>query len=75
MPAGSFCDGATHSRPHSQEKWKFIEPGNVEAAMQTASAIGDDACNAEAKAMLCPMLSPTAHPNSACAGSGPGYSF
>jgi uncharacterized protein len=27
---------------HSQEKWKFLEPGDVEAAMQTASAIGDD---------------------------------
>lgn len=27
---------------NSQEKWKFIEPGDVEAAMQTASAIGDD---------------------------------
>jgi predicted metalloprotease len=26
----------------AQEKWKFIEPGDVEAAMQTASAIGDD---------------------------------
>jgi len=27
---------------HSQEKWKFLEPGDVEAAMQTAAAIGDD---------------------------------
>ena len=27
---------------HSQETWNFIEPGDVEAAMQTASAIGDD---------------------------------
>jgi uncharacterized protein len=27
---------------HSQEKWKSIEPGDVEAAMQTAAAIGDD---------------------------------
>jgi predicted metalloprotease len=27
---------------HSEEKWRFIEPGDVEAAMQTASAIGDD---------------------------------
>jgi predicted metalloprotease len=25
-----------------QAKWKFIEPGDVESAMQTASAIGDD---------------------------------
>ncbi len=27
---------------HSQEKWKSLEPGDVEAAMQTAAAIGDD---------------------------------
>ena len=27
---------------HSQEKWKSIEPGDVEAALQTAAAIGDD---------------------------------
>jgi len=26
----------------AQAKWQFIEPGDVEAAMQTASAIGDD---------------------------------
>jgi uncharacterized protein len=27
---------------HAEEKWRFIEPGDVEAAMQTASSIGDD---------------------------------
>jgi uncharacterized protein len=27
---------------NAQEAWKFIEPGDVEAALQTASAIGDD---------------------------------
>jgi len=27
---------------HAEEKWRVIEPGDVEAAMQTASAIGDD---------------------------------
>ena len=27
---------------HADEKWRIIEPGDVEAAMQTASAIGDD---------------------------------
>jgi predicted metalloprotease len=26
----------------SQDKWKFLEPGDIEAALQTASAIGDD---------------------------------
>ena len=27
---------------HGQAKWQFIEPGDVESALQTASAIGDD---------------------------------
>jgi predicted metalloprotease len=27
---------------HADRKWKFMEPGDVEAALQTASAIGDD---------------------------------
>ena len=27
---------------HSEAKWKFIEPGDIEAALQTAAAIGDD---------------------------------
>lgn len=27
---------------HAEEKWRFLEPGDIEAAMQTASAIGDD---------------------------------
>jgi uncharacterized protein len=27
---------------HAQAKWQFIEPGDVESALQTASAIGDD---------------------------------
>ena len=26
----------------SQAKWKFLEPGDIDAALQTASAIGDD---------------------------------
>ncbi|HTS42359.1 MAG TPA: neutral zinc metallopeptidase [Xanthobacteraceae bacterium] len=27
---------------HSEQKWKFLDPGDVDAALQTASAIGDD---------------------------------
>ena len=27
---------------HAEEKWRFLEPGDIEAAIQTASAIGDD---------------------------------
>ena len=27
---------------HSQNKVKFLEPGDIEAALQTATAIGDD---------------------------------
>ena len=26
----------------SNQRWKFLEPGDVEAALQTAAAIGDD---------------------------------
>src|SRR5262249_27335622 len=37
-PGSSRVAGAHHA----EEKWRFIEPGDVEAAMQTASAIGDD---------------------------------
>jgi predicted metalloprotease len=28
----------------AQAKWQFIEPGDVESVLQTASAIGDVAC-------------------------------
>jgi uncharacterized protein len=27
---------------YAEEKWRLIEPGDIEAALQTASAIGDD---------------------------------
>jgi len=27
---------------HAEQKWKVVEPGDIEAALQTASAIGDD---------------------------------
>ena len=37
---------------HSQQTWKFIEPGDVEAALQTAAAIGDDRLQKQASAML-----------------------
>jgi uncharacterized protein len=39
---------------HSQEKWKFIEPGDVEAAMQTASAIGDDRLQRQTQGYVVP---------------------
>jgi uncharacterized protein len=38
----------------AQEKWKFIEPGDVEAAMQTASAIGDDRLQRQAQGYVVP---------------------
>ncbi|MGA7016697.1 MAG: neutral zinc metallopeptidase, partial [Pseudolabrys sp.] len=37
-----------------QEKWKFIEPGDVEAAMQTASAIGDDRLQRQSQGYVVP---------------------
>jgi predicted metalloprotease len=27
---------------HAEQKWKVVEPGDIDAALQTASAIGDD---------------------------------
>jgi predicted metalloprotease len=39
---------------HSQEAWNFIEPGDVEAAMQTASAIGDDRLQRQTQGYVVP---------------------
>jgi predicted metalloprotease len=38
----------------AQAKWKFIEPGDVEAAMQTASAIGDDRLQRQSQGYVVP---------------------
>jgi uncharacterized protein len=39
---------------HSQETWNFIEPGDVEAALQTASAIGDDRLQRQSQGYVVP---------------------
>jgi predicted metalloprotease len=39
---------------HSQEKWKFLEPGDIDAALQTASAIGDDTLQKQAQGYVVP---------------------
>ena len=39
---------------HSQRDWSFIEPGDVEAAMQTASAIGDDRLQRQSQGYVVP---------------------
>jgi predicted metalloprotease len=38
----------------SQQKWQFIEEGDVEAAMQTASAIGDDRLQRQSQGYVIP---------------------
>jgi predicted metalloprotease len=38
----------------SEQQWKFIEPGDVEAAMQTASAIGDDRLQKQSQGYVVP---------------------
>ena len=38
----------------AQEKWQFIEPGDVEAALQTASAIGDDRLQRQSQGYVVP---------------------
>src|SRR5499433_4200735 len=39
---------------HAEQKWRFIEPGDVEAAMQTASAIGDDRLQRQTQGYVVP---------------------
>jgi predicted metalloprotease len=38
----------------AQAKWQFIEPGDIEAAMQTASAIGDDRLQRQSQGYVVP---------------------
>jgi predicted metalloprotease len=38
----------------SEQQWQFIEPGDVEAAMQTASAIGDDRLQRQSQGYVVP---------------------
>jgi predicted metalloprotease len=56
----------------AQAKWNFIEPGDVEAALQTASAIGDDRLQRRSQGRVVPDASRTARRRSACTGSRPG---
>ena len=53
----------------AQQKHSFLDPGDVDQARQTASAIGDDRLQKKRKAMSCPMPSPTELRNSANTGS------
>jgi uncharacterized protein len=39
---------------HAEEQWRFIEPGDVESAMQTASAIGDDRLQRQGQGYVVP---------------------
>jgi len=39
---------------HSDQKWKSIEPGDVEAALQTAAAIGDDRLQKQGRGTVVP---------------------
>ena len=39
---------------HAEEKWRLIEPGDVESAMQTASAIGDDRLQRQSQGYVIP---------------------
>jgi len=39
---------------HSNQRWKSIEPGDVEAALQTASAIGDDRLQQQSRGYVVP---------------------
>jgi predicted metalloprotease len=39
---------------HSEQRWNSIEPGDVEAALQTAAAIGDDRLQKKARGYVVP---------------------
>jgi predicted metalloprotease len=39
---------------HSNERWRSIEPGDVEAALQTAAAIGDDRLQKQSRGTVVP---------------------
>ena len=39
---------------HAEEKWRFMEPGDVESALKTASAIGDDRLQRQATGYVVP---------------------
>jgi len=39
---------------HSQQKWNLLEPGDIEAALRTAAAIGDDTLQKEAQGYAVP---------------------
>jgi predicted metalloprotease len=39
---------------HSNQKWNSLEPGDVEAAMQTAAAIGDDRLQRQTQGYVVP---------------------
>ena len=38
----------------SEQKWRFLEPGDIDAALQTASAIGDDTLQKRAQGYVVP---------------------
>ena len=39
---------------HSQQQWNLLEPGDVEAALRTAAAIGDDTLQKQAQGYAVP---------------------
>ena len=59
---------------HAQQKHSFLDPGDVDQALQTASAIGDDRLQKETQGYVVPDASPMARPSSASAGFRPASS-
>ena len=52
--AGRLLRRHLGGEPRRQEQWQLIEPGDVEAAMQTAAAIGDDRLQKQAQGYVVP---------------------
>ena len=39
---------------HAEQRWKLLEPGDIEAALQTAAAIGDDTLQKQSQGCVVP---------------------
>jgi predicted metalloprotease len=51
LQADSFAGVWAH---HSEQKWKFLEPGDIDAALKTAAAIGDDRLQKQTQGYVVP---------------------
>ncbi len=63
------CLSGVWVNKEKQKRPNFLEEGDIDAALQTATAIGDDTLQRKAQGRVVPDSSRTARPSSAAAGS------